>query len=130
MYRFEGAFGAHFGRENGTEHPWFVEANALLRGPMFYDTEELLLIPLAEPASTYVHRKAPFWTFNLKGQVQLTKALTLTGLVNNVFDINQHPVFIALDKEPRLADPRFQNGSPLGTSMPGRSYELRLQARF
>lgn len=130
MYRYEASLISrvtHLGEGLGD---WWVEAVGLHRGPMYYDTEEALLIPLGEPSTTFIHRKAAFWTLNLRGGISLRRGLRLYGAINNLLDVNEHPIFIANDRNPRLADPRFQNGYPLGTSMPGRSVELRVQATF
>jgi len=57
------------------------------------------------------------------------KGVTLFGAVNNIFDINQHPIFIALDTIPCVANQANQNGS-CGNSMPGREFIVGLQGRF
>jgi vitamin B12 transporter len=49
--------------------------------------------------------------------------------VNNIFDINQHPIFIALDQTPCIANPTFQNGG-CGNSMPGREFIVGVQGRW
>ncbi len=128
MYRYEASFNNRFGGKVA-ERDWGVELIGILRGPVYYDTEENLLIPQGEPVGTYVHRKAPFWIFNLKGEVAVTEQFTVSASVNNLLNKNYHALFIAEDKDPRLADPRFQNGG-LGTSAPGREFVLRLTGRF
>ncbi len=124
MYRYEASFNNRLARDK-----WALEAIGILRGPVFYDTEENLLIPQGEPVGTYVHRKSPFWVFNLRGEYAINEQFTLSATVSNLFDKNYHALFIAEDKDPRLADPRFQNGGN-GTSAPGREFVLRLAARF
>lgn len=130
MYRYEASLGSRLNHAGTGLSDWWVEAVGIYRGSVWYDTEEALLIPFAEPNMTFIHRKDPFWQLNVRGSVGLPRGLRLYGAVNNLFDVNEHPIFIANDKDPRLADPRFQNGFPLGTSMPGRNFEVRLQARF
>ncbi len=49
--------------------------------------------------------------------------------VNNVFDVNQHPIFIALDQNPCGASLAAQNGA-CGNSMPGRQFILGFQIRL
>ncbi|MCC7251066.1 hypothetical protein [Hyphomicrobium sp.] len=49
--------------------------------------------------------------------------------LNNLFDVNEHPIFITLDKKPCIANPTSQNGG-CGTSMPGREYLVGLQWRW
>jgi len=130
MYRYESSLGLNVGQQGGAWKDWSVQLGGIFRGPVFYDTEENLLIPQGEPVSTYVHRKSPFWVWNLRGDVKLTQHITVQAAVNNILNKNAHPIFIATDSDPRIADPRFQNGTPLGTSMPGREFVLRLKADF
>lgn len=49
--------------------------------------------------------------------------------INNLFNLNRHPIFIAQDQRPCSANPVFQNGG-CGTSMPGREWMAGLQADF
>jgi vitamin B12 transporter len=130
MYLYEASFAARLGQDGGfLGKPWNVELAGILRGPVWYDTEENLLIPAAEPVNTFIHRKDPFWVFNLRGDIALSDRITLSGAVNNILNKNEHPLFIAIDKAPYKADLRFQNGGR-GTSMPGREFVARIQARF
>lgn len=130
MYLYEASFAARLGQDAGfLGKPWNIELAGILRGPVWYDTEENLLVPQAEPNNTFIHRKSPFWVFNLRGDVALSDRITLSGAVNNILDKNEHPLFIAIDKAPYKADLRFQNGGR-GTSMPGREFVARIQARF
>ncbi|MFT3721297.1 TonB-dependent receptor [Pseudorhodoferax sp.] len=130
MYRYEASAGVRYGRGAGSRAgDWTVQLSALLRGPMWYDTEENLLVPQGEPSSTYIHRKGAFTVWNLRADYRVTPAVKLFAGVNNLFDINRHPVFIALDRSPCIANPAFQNGG-CGTSMPGREFLVGLQASF
>lgn len=115
--------------QTGVAHDWSIQVQGVLRGPVWYNTEENLLIPQAEPYREYIWRKDPFWTWNLRGEVELAKGVKLYAQVTNLFNVNNHPLFIALDKRPILADLRFFNGG-IGTSMPGRDVQVGLQARF
>lgn len=124
MYRYQASLGTVFGGRD-----WDLGATGILRGPMYYNTEENLLIPQAEPSREYVHRKAPFWVVNLRGNYRLRENVTLFGAVNNLFDVNRNPIFIATDAAPYRLDPRFSNGG-LGTSMPGRELIAGLQVTF
>lgn len=131
MYLYESSFSAILGQDQTgvIGRPWSLELMGVLRGPVWYDTEENLLIPQFEPNNTFIHRKDTFWVFNLRGSVDLSERVSVSGAVNNVFNKNEHPLFIAIDKAPYKADPRFQNGGR-GTSMPGRELVARLQVRF
>lgn len=124
MYQYQLALGTRFGNDR-----FSLNFNGALRGPVWYDTEENLLIPQAEPFREYIHRKSPFWVFNARADVNIVKGLTVFGAVNNIFDVNEHPLFIAIDETPTKADLRFYNGSG-GTSMPGRQFQLGLRATF
>jgi len=131
MYRHEWAGGVRYRRHtDGQTGAWGVQLTALHRGPMWYDTEESLLIPLGEPARNHIHRKRAFTVWNLRGDVQLTRTLKMYAAVNNLLNKNEHPIFIAIDRGAGcIADPQFQNGG-CGTSMPGREFQIGLQARF
>ncbi|MDQ1080080.1 TonB-dependent receptor [Pseudoroseomonas cervicalis] len=124
VYRYQASLGTVFGGRD-----WDLGATGILRGPMYYNTEENLLIPQAEPGREYVHRKAPFWVVNLRGNYRIRDNVTLFGAVNNLFDVNRSPIFIGTDAEPYRLDPRFSNGG-LGTSMPGRELVAGLQVTF
>ena len=46
MYRYEASAGVRYGRGSGRlQGDWSLQLSTLLRGPMWYDTEEALLIP-------------------------------------------------------------------------------------
>lgn len=128
VYKYQASISTTLRHDEGAM-PWSLGAVAIMRGPVWYDTEENLLIPQGEPSSTYIHRKSPFWQVNLTGDVQVTPAITLFGAVNNLFNVNQHPLFIAIDNGKNIADLRFYNGSG-GTSMPGRDFQFGLRGRF
>ena len=65
----------------------------------------------------------------LRGEVEVRRGVKVFAAVNNIFDINQHPIFFALDRDPCVANRANQNGS-CGNSMPGREFVLGVQARF
>jgi vitamin B12 transporter len=123
MYEYQASIGLRH------EHAdrWSAQLDAVLRGPMWYDTEESLRVPTAEPNRQFVHRKPPFWVINARFDYRVSAAWEFHAAINNLLDINQHPIFIAIDDSPSLADLRFYNGAG-GTSMPGR--ELVVGARF
>jgi vitamin B12 transporter len=108
---------------------WDLTLTGLWRGSIWWDTEERLLIPAAEPRRDFVHRKSGFWTLNLRGQLRLAPHLRVFGAVDNLTDQNEHPLFIALDREPFLSDPAFSNGGR-GNSLPGRSLRVGLKLDF
>jgi len=107
---------------------WGVTLVGLLNGPMYYDTEERLL-GSAEPAADYVHRKDPYWVFNMRGHYNVTDWLNVYGGVDNLFDKNEHPIFIALDEEPYISDPAASNGGR-GNAMRGRFLFAGMKVSF
>jgi len=108
---------------------WTAQLVGALQGPMWYDTEESLLVPFAEPLRTFVHRKDPFWLWTLSGDYALGAGVRLRAAVTNLLDRNVHPTFIALNKEPFLSDPEFALGGR-GNSLPGRAFTLGLVFRI
>ena len=106
----------------GVHNPaWMVQVVGTYYGPVWYDTEERLLIPFAEPARGTIHRKGPFTTWNLRGRYELGGGVWLTGAVRNLLNKNNHPLFIAINREPLFANLARSNGG-LGNSMPGRAF--------
>ncbi|MDQ2079818.1 TonB-dependent receptor [Xanthobacteraceae bacterium Astr-EGSB] len=128
MYEYQASIGTRFGQTGGPWRDWSVHLNGVLRGPMWYATEEYLTVP-GQVRNTTVYLKDPFWVFNLRGEIEVAKDVKLFANVNNLFDVNEHPIFLALDETPCLSDARFQNGG-CGNSMPGREIIVGLQARF
>ena len=130
MHKYQASLGVRYGHGAGKQAgDWTMQLAAMLRGPMWYDTEEALLIPQGEPRSTFIHRKGAFTVWNLRGDYRISKNVKMFAAVNNLFDLNRSPIFIALDQKPCIANPRFQNGG-CGTSMPGRELQIGLQATF
>ncbi|HEY0293288.1 MAG TPA: TonB-dependent receptor [Hansschlegelia sp.] len=127
MYKYQAALGMRFGQAE-VEHDWSIHLQGVLRGPIWYDTEENLIAG-AEPSRSYIHRKGSFWTWNIRSEIEMTKGVTMFAAVNNIFNVNNHPVYIGLDKPPYLLDPALTNGGR-GTSMPGREAQIGLMARF
>jgi len=124
------SIGTRFGQTgNSNWHDWNLQLTGILRGPMWYDTEEAFLIPQGEPNANFIHRKPAFWVANARGEVTVKPGVTVYAAVNNIFDINQHPIFIALDQSPCLLNPARQNGA-CGNSMPGREFIVGLQSRW
>lgn len=124
IYEYQGALGTRLGQDR-----WDVTLSGILRGPMWYDTEERLLIPEGEPDRDFIHRKQSFWVWNLRAGYDLQPDWRLSAGVNNLFDKNEHPIFIALNRNPTIADPAFSNGGR-GNSMPGRNYFVSLAVDF
>ena len=113
----------------GVHNPgWMAQVVGMYHGPVWYDTEENLLIPFAEPARGTIHRKGPFATWNLRGRYELGSGLWLTGAVRNLLNKNDHPLFIAINREPLFGNTAFSNGG-LGNSMPGRAFIAGLEWR-
>ncbi|MGE5151239.1 MAG: TonB-dependent receptor [Rhodospirillaceae bacterium] len=130
MYQYETSIGTRFG-QSGIEMPWSLQLLGILRGPMWYNTEESLN-PLLFPGqirTSTVYRKDPFWVWNMRGELEVRKGVKLFGMVNNIFDVNASPIFIALDSSPCGANLANQNGA-CGNSMPGREFVVGAQVRF
>jgi len=128
--QYEAAIGTRFG-QTGIEMPWNFQLLGILRGPMWYNTEESLN-PLLFPGqirTSTVYRKPPFWVWNMRGEVEVRKGVKLFAAMNNIFDINDHPIFIGLDSVPCGANAANQNGA-CGNSMPGREVMVGAQVRF
>ena len=123
------SIGTRFGQTGGSWKDWNLQLLGILRGPMWYDTEEVFLIPQGEPNNTYIHRKGAFWVMNARGEVTVKPGVSVYAAVNNIFDVNQHPIFIALDQSPCLLNPARQNGA-CGNSMVGREFIVGLQSRW
>lgn len=114
----------------GADAPrWTAQLLGALHGPMWYDTEESLLVPFAEPVRTWVHRKDPFWLWNLSGDYGLGRGVRLRAAVTNLLNKNVHPTFIAENREPFLSDPDFALGAR-GNSLPGRAFTVGLALRI
>jgi vitamin B12 transporter len=128
--QYEAAIGTRFG-QSGIEMPWNFQLLGILRGPMWYNTEESLN-PLLFPGqirTSTVYRKPPFWVWNMRGEVEVRKGVKLFAAMNNIFDINDHPIFIGLDSSPCGNNLVNQNGA-CGNSMPGREVIVGAQVRF
>ncbi len=129
VYEYQLALGTRFGQA-GIRYPWTIQVQGVLNGPVWYNTEENLRVPAAEPYRDYIWRKDPFVLVNLRGEVDVMPGVKLFAQVRNLFDVNYHPLFIAIaGQQPTLADLRFYNGGG-GTSAPGRDVQIGLQARF
>ncbi len=129
VYEYQLALGTRFGQA-GIRYPWTIQVQGVLNGPVWYNTEENLRVPAAEPSRDYIWRKDPFVLVNLRGEVDVMPGVKLFAQVRNLFDVNYHPLFIAIaGQQPTLADLRFYNGGG-GTSAPGRDVQIGLQARF
>jgi vitamin B12 transporter len=128
MYRYQATIGTTISQPR-----WDVTLQGVLRGPMYYNTEENLLIPQAEPNREFIHRKGAFWVWNLRGSFQPLPEgapnIRVFGAVNNLLDKNYHPIFIATASEPFLGDARFANGGR-GNSAPGREFIGGLRFTF
>jgi vitamin B12 transporter len=124
IYKYQASVGTVLG-----SGPWDARLTGILRGPIWYDTEERLLIPEGEPHANFVHEKSPFWVWNVRGSYQMNRNLQVFAGINNLFDKNEHPLFIALNKTPYISDPAFSNGGR-GNSMPGREWYAGMKVDF
>ncbi len=127
---YEVSIGTRFGQAE-TEIPWNFQVLGLLRGPMDYNTEESLS-PTYFPGqvrNVTVYEKGAFWIWNFRSEVEVRKGVKFIGVLNNVFDTNASPIFIALDQNPCRANIGAQNGS-CGNSMPGREFWAGIQVTF
>ncbi len=130
MYQYEASIGTRYA-ELDAAMPWNVQLIGLLRGPMWYNTEESLnpqLFP-GQARTQTVYRKDPFWVWNTRGEVEVHKGVKFFAALNNIFDINNSPQFIGLDQVPCGDNQLAQNGS-CGNSMPGREFIIGAQVRF
>ena len=133
MYQYQASIGTRFGQRTGVAIPWTFSVIGILRGPMWYNTEENLLIPQGEPNREYIHRKPPFWIWNARLEGEIRQGMTAFLAVNNIFNVNQHPIFLALDRQPFIGRSDLGNTGGIGNtgnSMPGREFVVGLQARF
>ncbi|WP_439572070.1 TonB-dependent receptor [Phreatobacter sp.] len=133
MYQYQASIGTRFGQRTGVAIPWSFSVTGILRGPMWYETEEPLLIPAGEPNSAFIHRKPAFWVWNARLEGELRKGLTAYVAVNNIFNVNQHAIFIALDRQPFIGNAAVSNHmgiGNMGSSMPGREVVMGLNAQF
>ncbi|WCS26708.1 TonB-dependent receptor [Methylobacterium sp. NMS14P] len=129
VYLYQLALGTRFGQA-GVPYPWTIQLQGVLNGPVWYNTEENLLVPAAEPYREYIWRKDPFFLVNVRGEVEVLPGAKLFVQVRNLLDVNYHPLFIATaGAGTALADLRFYNGSG-GTSAPGRDVQVGFQVRF
>jgi vitamin B12 transporter len=130
MYHYQASIGTRYGRLDA-EMPWNVQLLGLLRGPMWYNTEESLN-PLLFPGqvrNTTVYRKDAFWVWNTRAEIEVHKGVKFFGALNNIFDVNNSPIFIGLDQQPCGNNGVAQNGS-CGNSMPGREFIIGAQVKF
>ncbi|HSI01059.1 MAG TPA: TonB-dependent receptor, partial [Reyranella sp.] len=128
--KYGASIGTLFG-QMGTQYPWSLQLLGILRGPMWYNTEESLS-PVFFPGqnrTVSVYEKGAFWVWNSRLEVEVIKDLKLFAAVNNIFDVNYHPIFIAQDATPCTANRVNQNGG-CGNSMPGREVIAGFQFRF
>lgn len=124
MYEYQGSLTLGV---NGGDR-WRAQLTGVLHGPIWYDTEENLLVPTVEVNRTFVHRKDPFSLFTFSSRVRLAQRVHATLAVYNLLNVNQHPTFIALNRLPYVSDPRFSNGGR-GNSLPGREFVIGLELR-
>lgn len=129
MYRWQAGLATTLGQGD----QWDVTVQGILRGELFYNSEENLRVPAAEPSREYIHRKGAYGLVNLRGSVQVlpetVPGLRAFGAINNLFDRNYHALFIATEQQPYLSDPRFSNGGR-GNSAPGREFVAGLRFTF
>lgn len=130
MYQYEASIGTRYGVLDAAM-PWNVQLLGLLRGPMWYNTEESLnpIIFPGQVRNTTVYRKDAFWVWNTRAEIEVRKGVKFFGAVNNILDVNNSPVFIGLDQQPCGNNQVAQNGS-CGNSMPGREFVVGAQVRF
>jgi vitamin B12 transporter len=131
VLQYELSLGTRFGQATDVKYPWNWQVLGLLRGPMWYNTEEALS-PIFFPnqvRTVTIYRKDAFWVWNTRAEVEVLPGFKVFGMINNIFDINQSPIFIATDTVPCGANPWAQNGS-CGNSMPGREWVVGAQVKF
>ena len=125
--QYEAALGTQFGQA-GTDIPWNINILGILRGPMWYNTEESLS-PIYFPGqvrNTTVYQKNAFWVWNTRAEAEIRKGINVFLAVNNIFDVNQSPIFIATNQYQCTANLANQNGG-CGNSMAGREVVVGVQ---
>ncbi len=130
MYQYEAAIGTRYGKLDA-EMPWNVSLLGQLRGPMYYNTEESLnpiLFP-GQVRNSTVYYKDAFWVLNTRAEIEVRKGMKFFAAINNIFDINNSPIFIGLQQQNCGDNQVAQNGS-CGNSMPGREFIIGGQIRF
>ncbi|MDR2611839.1 MAG: TonB-dependent receptor [Deltaproteobacteria bacterium] len=127
MYQYQGSVFAQLGRAGSV--PWSARITGVLRGPVWYNTEEGLLIPNFRPTRQWTLRKAAYWVFNFYGEASVTDSFTVYGGVNNILNKNHHPLFFALDNGGINLASTSSNGG-LGTSAPGTEFFLGVKYAF
>jgi hypothetical protein len=110
VYEYEAMAGTRFG-EYGTGRAWGdwnLEIRGLLRGPMWYNTEERLLLP-GQLVNVHRLRKSPFWVWYTRYEVGVSKGITLFAASTTSSTSTSTPIFIALDQTPLHREiPSFQ----------------------
>lgn len=122
MYEYQAAFRATY----GWSRTWDASLTAVLHGPSYYNTEENLI---TETNTRTVHRKDPFWVFGLRANWYAMDGLSLFGGIDNLFDINEHPKFIALHEDDCIGNMAKSNGG-CGNSIAGRNVYVGAKATF
>jgi vitamin B12 transporter len=128
QYQF--SIGTRYSRLDA-EMPWSIQLLGMFNGPMWYNTEEALS-PVYYPGqvrNTTVYEKGAYWVWNARYDIEFKKGVNFFLAVNNILDVNQDPVFIALDQNPCRANFAAQNGS-CGNSMPGRQLIVGAKVQF
>jgi vitamin B12 transporter len=111
-----------------TSPQWTGRLVGTYYGDVWYETEENLLIPFGEPHRTFVHQKSPFWAWNLQGKREIGGGLWVAAAIQNLLNKNEHPLFIAVNRAPLVADTALSNGG-VGNSMPGRAFVVGFEYR-
>ena len=69
----------------------------------------------AEPQRHRLPRRARSGSGTRATRSKSSKGINLFAAVNNIFDVNHHPIFIALDQTPCIANPRQSRTAPAAT---------------
>ena len=120
MYQYEPAIGTRFG-QTAIEMPWNFQVIGILRGPMWYNTEESLN-PLLFPGqirTSTVYRKEPFWVLNMRGELEVRKGFKVFAAMNNIFDVNA-PSDLHRPRPHAVRRQLLNQNGACGNSMPGR----------
>jgi vitamin B12 transporter len=92
---------------------------------MWYDTEENLLIPFAEPIRTFVHRKDPFWLFTLSGDSRVVPGVRVKSAVEQPARPECPPDVHRGESRAVPVQPGVSLGG-FGNSLPGRAFSVGL----
>ncbi len=129
FYESQYTFNTRFGQQGlGPWRDWFVEFTGIVNGRLWYNSEEHLNIP-GQVANVTVFELKPYTVWNMRSELKVADNWTVWAKINNIFNLDYSPIFIALYQTPCIGNLAWANGS-CGNSMPGREIILGVTGRF